>query len=719
MAAGAGASAQLASTLEDAAAQVATIIDRAEWLLDPQSEDAKTAAKGARTFVKLFFDACQARSHPSVRKAADGLNSLVVDGFDREQIWEEMEVQNVPLRRHLRRHIAKLAEAPKGTIELSLSAPSPASASNARVPRAAAEEDDDDEAAGFDDEAASDQPQKSSRKKTAEKGGGKKSAKKAAKKASGADAEAGDADAADGAQDFFDIDEMLKFADMADTGKMRLDEDAGDSDFDLLEAGEDDDDEDAANMKFSDFFAAPEKGDAGGKARRRGSAGGDEGDEEDGDLDADDGEGEEEEFQMEGEEEEGMEEDDLEDLSDEEKELEAKIRALQAQGKEDGDEDDDEDGDVTGAENGEDGDEDDEEGGTKRGKSLYEMDKRLQALEEEVSKLEEEQMQEKTWEMKGEVSARQRPLNSLLEVDLDQPMTSFAARRAEDVAGGAEGQDDEALEDAPGAESLVKSSKFDVDAMIRQRVWDEAFDDVVRKTQLPPSQRPQGAEEDTVETLNFEKSRIGLGDVYAKQYEAELLGHKTDAEKETDKEKAEAKKLFAKLMYKLDLLSNAHFTPRPAMLGISHDQLKVPSLKMEETIPLMVSDATLQAPEERKAPRRHVKDHAELNHEEKVAARRASKAARKKALHRKVEGGEMSLADKREREKRLQEKNKAAKEEKASRGEVKDKAKRVKASEMFEQAAQNAKSDVSRKEEVRKERESRPANTPASKRLKL
>eukprot|EP00931_Biecheleriopsis_adriatica_P072373 TRINITY_DN4660_c0_g2_i1.p1 TRINITY_DN4660_c0_g2~~TRINITY_DN4660_c0_g2_i1.p1 ORF type:complete len:730 (+),score=279.42 TRINITY_DN4660_c0_g2_i1:86-2191(+) len=692
---------ELSCAVDDAAAQVASIIERAEWLLDPQSEDAKSAAKGARAFVKFFFDACQVRSPPAVREAAAGLDRLVVDGFDREQIWEEMEVQNVPLRRHLRRHVAKLASLPKGAIDLGLATTSsPASASNARAPRE--EDDDEDEDEKLQKVRSKNLQEKGTKKATSVK------AKKTSKSAKDADA----ASAADEVQDFFNTDELLKFADLADTGKMRLDEDAGDSDFDLLEAADDDDDEEAANAKFSDFFGAPESR-SGGKSGRNDSK-----NEEDGDLDAFD-EGEEEEALLEGDEEEAGTDDDLEQLSDEEKELEAKIRELQANGN-----DDDEDGDVTGQEE-EDGDEDgdlsegDEDSAGKGAKSLYERDKRLQAMEEEVAKLEEEQLQEKSWEMKGEVSARQRPLNSLLEVELDQPMTSFAARRAEDASAGADGDDEEALEDAPGAEALVKKSGFDVEAMIRQRVWDETFDDVVRKTQLPPSQRPQGADEDAMETLNFEKSRVGLGDIYAKQYEAELLGHKTDAEKEVDKEKAEAKKLFAKLMYKLDLLSNAHFTPRPAMLGVAVDQLKVPSLKMEETIPLMVSDATLQAPEEKKAPRRHARDQAELSHTEKVAVRRANKAARKKELQRKVEEGEMSLAGKRERDKKLQEKNKAAKEEKASKGQIKEQTKRLRASELLSQAAENAKSNVSRKDEVRKEREARPEGTPASKRLKL
>ena len=39
------------------------------------------------------------------------------------------------------------------------------------------------------------------------------------------------------------------------------------------------------------------------------------------------------------------------------------------------------------------------------------------------------------------------------------------------------------------------------------------------------------------DTLDFEKSRVGLGDVYAKQYEQEVLGNKKNPEE--DKAKAE------------------------------------------------------------------------------------------------------------------------------------------------------------------------------------
>lgn len=360
----------------------------------------------------------------------------------------------------------------------------------------------------------------------------------------------------------------------------------------------------------------------------------------------------------------------------------------------------------------------------KGGKSLYEMDQRLRALEDEVAKLEEDQLEDKHWTLRGEVSAKQRPLNSLLEVHLDQPMTHLAGQRAGNAAAtgpdgvGDDGED--ALVDVPGAAASMSNTRFDVDAIVRQRVWDEAFDDVVRRKELPPAQRPQSADQDLVESLNFEKSRVGLSDIYAQQYEAEMLGHKTGSEVKVDKEKKEAKALFAKVMYKLDLLTNSHFTPRPPMLGTSGEQLaKVPSVKMEETIPLLVSEATLKAPEEVRAPRRHDRERNELTHEGLGAVRRGKKAKRRRDLERKVESGELTLAGMREREQKLKEKNMKAKEERATRGEVKDTKKRVRASELLERAAHNAAMDLAHKGEARRQRKQRPESTHSSKRLKL
>merc|ERR1719253_1871479 len=63
---------------------------------------------------------------------------------------------------------------------------------------------------------------------------------------------------------------------------------------------------------------------------------------------------------------------------------------------------------------------------------------------------------------------------------------------------------------------------FDIEEMLRRRIAERLFDDVERKTELPPAlqeRKPDG------DSLDFEKSRVGLGEIYAKQYEVEVLGH--------------------------------------------------------------------------------------------------------------------------------------------------------------------------------------------------
>merc|ERR1712087_1080334 len=112
------------------------------------------------------------------------------------------------------------------------------------------------------------------------------------------------------------------------------------------------------------------------------------------------------------------------------------------------------------------------------------------------------------------------------------------------------------------------------------------------------------------------------------------------------------------------------------------------------TIPLMVSDAHLKAPEELKAPRRHERNQAELTHDERTAKRRLKKTHRKKALERKVESGQMTLAGLRERSEVLAKANKEAKLEVKKKGEVRDARKKIKGSELMAQASQQATAGV-------------------------
>merc|ERR1712039_571189 len=104
-----------------------------------------------------------------------------------------------------------------------------------------------------------------------------------------------------------------------------------------------------------------------------------------------------------------------------------------------------------------------------------------------------------------------------------------------------------------------------------------------------------------------------------------------------------------------------------------------------------MSDAQLKAPEELKAPRRHAKERAELDHDERGAVRRANKERRRRQLTRRVEDGELSLAGMRERQAKLDAKNAQAKRERAAEREAPIERKgKLRTSQLLEQAAQNA-----------------------------
>lgn len=59
-----------------------------------------------------------------------------------------------------------------------------------------------------------------------------------------------------------------------------------------------------------------------------------------------------------------------------------------------------------------------------RDEYLSTHEKRLRRLHDMVSELESEALAEKGWQLRGEISAQHRPLNSALEVDMDFETTN-------------------------------------------------------------------------------------------------------------------------------------------------------------------------------------------------------------------------------------------------------------------------------------------------------
>jgi len=249
------------------------------------------------------------------------------------------------------------------------------------------------------------------------------------------------------------------------------------------------------------------------------------------------------------------------------------------------DEDDDDEKDED-EEEFEDEEEDSEEGPiAKKPRGLGELARKLAAIEEEIADIESKQIHKKHWTLTGEVNAKSRPLNSILEANIELPFGHMAGKRLDTSE--ADLMVDENDFDPENPEKPV----FDIELIIKQRVADRTFDDVIRKKieSVIVDDKPR----DRHEGLDFEKSQLGLAEVYAKQYEKDIFNQSEEAEKQSA-EKEEAKAVFAKLMHKLDSLTNFNFAPRPPVVkkANANGGIKdLPAMKLEEPIPLIVSSS--------------------------------------------------------------------------------------------------------------------------------
>lgn len=223
------------------------------------------------------------------------------------------------------------------------------------------------------------------------------------------------------------------------------------------------------------------------------------------------------------------------------------------------------------------------------------FEKRQEKMNEKIASLEKELLEKKPWQLQGEVTAQKRPENSLLEETLHF---------------------DHAVRMAP---VITEETTLQLEDIIKQRIKDQAWDDVVRK------EKPK---EDAFEykkrlTLDHEKSKLSLAEIYEQEY-IKLNQQKT-AEEENP-EHVEIQKMMDSLFLKLDALSNFHFIPKPPVPEIKVVS-NLPAVTMEEVAPVSVSDAALLAPEEVKEKNKagDIKTAAEKTATDKKRERRKKK----------------------------------------------------------------------------------------------
>lgn len=238
-------------------------------------------------------------------------------------------------------------------------------------------------------------------------------------------------------------------------------------------------------------------------------------------------------------------------------------------------------------------------------------------LEQRTLQIEEDMMAEKPWRMKGESRGTDRPTDSLLD---STPEFEVAFKPPPIIT----------------AEHTAS-----IEEVIKKRIIDEDWDDVVPR-ELPDIGLHKRGGGDAPE-VSQEKSKLGLGELYEREYLKKTTGFDRDAhEKETEEgaAKEEMKKLFADLCSKLDALSNYHFAPRPVADDADVTKQNVPAIAMEEVLPLHVSASRGAAPEEvyagGKGRQSVLKGESEMDQAERKKLRNAKKSARRKARKQKI-----------------------------------------------------------------------------------
>ena len=193
-----------------------------------------------------------------------------------------------------------------------------------------------------------------------------------------------------------------------------------------------------------------------------------------------------------------------------------------------------------------------------------------------ISQLESENLGEKKWTLRGEVSSKARPLNSLLQEDIETEQVGKPVP------------------------VIDEESTSALDEIIIQRIKDHAFDDVVRK--LASAEAEVGKQRRA--ELDGEKSNLSLSQLYESEYAKQTQSASTPAalterEKKINEQHVEIDALLHTLFTSLDTLANFYYTPPTASLElVVAPQQNVPAILMEDVIPSMVSDGTLLAPKE-------------------------------------------------------------------------------------------------------------------------
>ena len=238
---------------------------------------------------------------------------------------------------------------------------------------------------------------------------------------------------------------------------------------------------------------------------------------------------------------------------------------------------------------------------------------RSERMQRRISRLEEANMSEAHWTMKGEVKANQRPANSLLEVDLDfQHAANPPIEPTQEIAD-------------------------EMDEIIKTRISERRFDDVIP---IVVAEAPEDARTLNGEELDDKKATKGLAEIYESEY-MQARGFSDIEDKHRRKQEA-CWTLYRSIAARLDAMSHFQFSPKPVSQEANESQANAPAITMEEVgLEALSSAGTLAPGEVMKASSKGLlKADGEFEKEERKARRRANKKRRKAKEGNEAEEGQ-------------------------------------------------------------------------------
>lgn len=192
---------------------------------------------------------------------------------------------------------------------------------------------------------------------------------------------------------------------------------------------------------------------------------------------------------------------------------------------------------------------------TSRNMSTHE--KQRAKIASEIRRLEAASVAKRDWTLSGEARAADRPVNSLIEEDLEfervgKPVPVVTAETSEEI-----------------------------EALIKRRILAREFDEVIRRHADSIGNSASDTRRGRIE-LDDTKPQSGLAERYEQEHLKATDPNYTDTRsKQTKKQHAEIEKLWRDVSYQLDLLSNLHFKPKRVEAEIKVVEDK-PRIAMED-----------------------------------------------------------------------------------------------------------------------------------------